>query len=294
MTKDTSSIEPDDRGERPGKTRTLWHPLFVRLLKFVLSTGYSVFDEVLVGKMPLRVDIVLIRREGTEIPESKRREAASLFPLLNRYTLIEFKGPTDSLERGDFAQLLGCAFLWHSQQTESVPHGEVSLVILAPTLTGPFRDELRLLSYQAVAVESGIFRVTGQPFAIWIVETDVMAEHVEPVLSPVSRVFLKEYRSIMKELSSAGHSKLADYIFQQVSYIHKHREDFAVQAEVSDEFAKLHDEIVAEVLESLSSEEILRLAPPSKRAELLRGLLADTSDEEKARLAELLTQDRGG
>jgi len=41
-----------------------------------------------------------------------------LVQLLNRFTLIEFKGPTDTLEPGDLAQLVGCAFLWHSRQAE--------------------------------------------------------------------------------------------------------------------------------------------------------------------------------
>jgi hypothetical protein len=50
-----------------------------------------------------------------------------LVPLLNRFTLIEFKGPTDTLEPGDMAQLVGCAFLWHSQQAERVPQADISL-----------------------------------------------------------------------------------------------------------------------------------------------------------------------
>ena len=49
--------------DRPGKTRTWWHPLLVRLLDHELASAYSVRDEVLVGKLPLRVDILLIRRE---------------------------------------------------------------------------------------------------------------------------------------------------------------------------------------------------------------------------------------
>jgi len=57
-------------------------------------------DEVLVGKLPLRVDILLIRREAGHLPETSRRDLSVLLPLLNRFTLIEFKGPTDTLEPG--------------------------------------------------------------------------------------------------------------------------------------------------------------------------------------------------
>jgi hypothetical protein len=295
MMNDPSS-ESGQRSERPGKTRTLWHPLLVRLLRFSLSSAYTVVDEVLVGKMPLRVDILLVRREGKDLPDSKQREVASLLPLLNRFTLIEFKGPTDALEFGDFAQLVGCAFLWYSQQSERLSHDDVSLVVLGPTITGPFREELRLLGCEAAQEAPGIHRIAGLPFSAWLVETDVMGQNVEPVLSTVSRVFLKDYRSIIKELSLAGLSNLANYVLQQVQYIHTHREDFAVQAEVVDEFAKLHDGMVADLLESLPPEQILRSVPLAK---LLRGVspeerLAGISDEDKARLAELLKQERRG
>jgi len=105
----TEPLQPDsaEPAGRPGKTRTPWHPLLERLLDFALSSAYTVVPEVLVGKIPLRVDILLVRRERGELPEAKRREVSALLPLLKRFTLIEFKGPTDSLQRGDFAQLLG-------------------------------------------------------------------------------------------------------------------------------------------------------------------------------------------
>ena len=136
------------RADRPGKTRTWWHPLLARLLDFELATAYAVRDEVLVGKLPLRVDILLIRREAGQLSEAARRDLAVLVPLLNRFTLIEFKGPTDTLEPGDLAQLVGCAFLWHSQQAERIPQADVSLVVLAPSVNEAIRDELRCLGWQ--------------------------------------------------------------------------------------------------------------------------------------------------
>lgn len=99
----------------PGKTRTWWHPLLARLLDHVLGTAYTVREEVPVGKLPLRVDLLLLRREAGRLSEAGRRDLAVLLPLLNRFTLIQFKGPTDALQRGDLALLVGCAYLWHAQ-----------------------------------------------------------------------------------------------------------------------------------------------------------------------------------
>ncbi len=133
-------------------------------------------EEVRVGKLPLRLDILLIRREAGELSEASHQDLAVLLPFLNRFTLMQFKGPTDALQRGDLAQLVGCAFLWHSQQAEPIPQRDISLIVLAPTVNAAVRDELELLGCQIGEQEPGIFRVDGLPFAAWLVETDVMAE----------------------------------------------------------------------------------------------------------------------
>ena len=50
----TKPDQPDtsDRADRPGKTRTWWHPLLARLLDHELATAYTVWEEVLVGTRP--------------------------------------------------------------------------------------------------------------------------------------------------------------------------------------------------------------------------------------------------
>jgi hypothetical protein len=78
-------------------------------------------DEVLVGKIPLQVDILLVRREGGVLSEAGRHEVSALVTLLNRFTLIKFKGPTDSLERGDFAQPAGCTFFGIASRASRFP-----------------------------------------------------------------------------------------------------------------------------------------------------------------------------
>ncbi len=171
-----SELQSSEPTDQPGKTRTMWHPLLVRLLAYSLDSAYKVEQEVSVGKMPLRVDILLIRRERGELSEAKARNVAELLPLLGRFTLIEFKGPTDAIEPGDFAQLVGCSYLWHSQQGERPSRDEISLIVVAPAVNAAFRDDLRLLGFETKLHEPGIFQVTGLPFTAWFVETDAMAE----------------------------------------------------------------------------------------------------------------------
>ena len=302
-----------ERADRPGKTRTWWHPLLARLLDFELATGYAVWDEVLVGKLPLRVDILLIRREAGELSEASRRDLSVLVPLLNRFTLIEFKGPTDTLEPGDLAQLVGCAFLWHSQQAERIPQADVSLVVLAPSVNEAIRDELRCLEWQISEHEAGVHRITGGPFTMWLIETDVMAELGQPVFSLVSRVFLNEHERIIEQLTRTGHGMLLCYTLQQIEQFRSLGEEFAMQHADTEYMGELEEELQTAVLEAipverrlrglaaeerlrgLSSEEVLRRFTPREvlgrftPEELAGGL----SDEQAERLRELLEQKRG-
>ena len=43
--------------------------------------------------------------------------------------------------------------------------------------------------------------MAGLPFAAWLVETDVMAEQGQPLLSLVSRLFLNDRESIIEKLA---------------------------------------------------------------------------------------------
>jgi len=305
MTDDQQS-DSSERGDQPGKTRTMWHPLLVRLLNYALASAFTVIEEVSVGKIPLRIDVLLVRREGGKLSDSRSRELSALLPLLNRFTLIEFKGPTDTTERGDFAKLVGCAFLWHSQESEIVPHQELSLVVLLRTVNEPLRDELQALGLEASPHEPGIFRDVGLPFLGWIVETDVMAERGEPVLSLVSRAFLNDRRSIIEKLAGQGYGALAQYRYmvQEVKQF-RSEEDIAMQHALSEQLDQFDEELVTRMLEELpierrlrglAPEEVVRALPPEER---VRGLsieerLAGLTDEQAARLRELLDrkQDR--
>ena len=309
-----SELDPSDSSERPGQpgtTRTWWHPLLARLLDHVLATAYRVLEEVLVGKLPLRLDILLIRREAGELSEASHQDLAVLLPLLNRFTLMQFKGPTDALQRGDLAQLVGCAFLWHSQQAEPIPQRDISLIVLAPTVNAAVRDELELLGCQIGEQEPGIFRVAGLPFAAWLVETDVMAERGQPILSLVSRVFLRDRERIIHQLTHTGHADLLYYMLQQIQQFRKFGEDFAMQHRDSEYLGEVEEELQMAVLEAIPAERyarrlrerpndelqtaVLEAIPAEKR---VRGLspeevLGGLSEEQVTGLRELLER-RGG
>ena len=154
-------------------------------------------------------------------------------------------------------ELAGCAFLWHSQQKEPIAHEDVSLVVLAPTITGPLREELRLVGCEANQHEPGIFRVTGLPFSVWLVETDAMAEMAEPVLSLVSRSFLNDSARIMEALTRTGHRDVLSYIVQQIHQF-KASKGFAMQHGMPETIEELDEKFTNDFLATLPAEQRLR------------------------------------
>jgi hypothetical protein len=242
------------------------------LLDHALATEYRVLEEVLVGKLPLRLDILLIRREAGQLLAARRRDVDLLLPLLNRFTLLQFKGPTDALQRGDLAQLVGCALLWHGQQDERISHRDISLLVLAPTVNQAAGDELQRLGCQLDEPEPGIYQVSGLQFAAWFVETDVMVERGQPLLSLVRRVFLRDRERILAHLTHTGHVDLLCYMLQQVQQFRRFGEDFAMQHKDSEYLVEVEAELRTAVLEAIPPEERLRGLPPEER---LRGLLPE-------------------
>ena len=77
---DAQQSDTSERRDQPGKTRTWWHPLLVRMLGFALDSAFKVEQEVSVGELPLQVDILLIRREGGSSPKSLRASSPSCCP----------------------------------------------------------------------------------------------------------------------------------------------------------------------------------------------------------------------
>ncbi|MGH7202361.1 MAG: hypothetical protein ACREJB_17280, partial [Planctomycetaceae bacterium] len=213
----------------PGKMRTWWHPLLVGLLDWELGDAYEVRGEVNVGTAPLRADIVLIRRESGELPESARRDLRILVERLNRWTLIEFKGPTDALDRFDLDRLLGVAYLFCSQQPKPIRSSDLSLIVLAPRLNRPFRENLRVRGFSAHEEEPGVHRLEGLSFSAWIIETDRITGPQEPILTLVSRTLLRDPRRIIEQIGARGHASLLQYVLQQVRQFDQLEEGFAMR-----------------------------------------------------------------
>jgi hypothetical protein len=263
---------PDETGT-PGKTRTWWHPLLVALLEHELSPAFEIRDEVSVGTLPLRADIVLVRRGEAEIPDSARRSLRALAERLNRWTLIEFKSPMDSLERGDLGRLFGVGHLFVAQQSDAIAASDVSYIILASSLTKPLENEAQHLGLSLAEDEPGIWRIAGGLFTTWLIETDRLDDQA---LTVFSHVFLEDSRLIMDMVRDPETQPVLRYIFQQIRQFQQLGEAFMVQhthtAEMDQEYAAFKEALV----QSLTPDDLATLSADAAFKEaLLQSLTPD-------------------
>jgi hypothetical protein len=75
-----------------------WHPFLAELLRHDYGDRLIVEEEVVLGDMPLKADLLLIRRDPTvTLPFP--------FDLLGERTLVEYKSPDDAATQADLVKL---------------------------------------------------------------------------------------------------------------------------------------------------------------------------------------------
>jgi hypothetical protein len=200
--------QPD--GASPGKIRTWWHPLLANLLRWQLGSHYHLEEEVPVGKKPLQIDILLLHKEQGDLPPEARRILAGLVEYLGAYTLLEFKSPSDTLRAGDFQTFLSYALLYRAQNQPLLDPALLHLLVLAPRLTRPYRDELRTLGVTAEQQEPGIWRLQGGLVVhrTWVLETEALTGLAHPLLSVFSPQFLENRVAVYDTLHRGGYTNL--------------------------------------------------------------------------------------
>jgi hypothetical protein len=182
QTQQQPAAEPESR---PGKIRTWWHPLLANMLRWQLGSHYEVQEEVPVGKKPLQIDLLLLHREQGELPAKVRQSLAGLVEYLGEFTLVEFKSPSDTLRVGDCQTLLSNALLDRAQNDPLLAPDRLHLLVLAPRLTKPFREELRVLGVIAQQQGAGVWSLEGGlvMHPTWVLETEELAGLSHPLLT---------------------------------------------------------------------------------------------------------------
>jgi hypothetical protein len=248
-------------------------------VRWQVGSRYRLQEEVPVGQKPLQIDLLLVQQEAGELPAGARQILAGLVEYLGEFTLLEFKSPTDALRAGDFQTLLAYALLYRAQNDPLLDPNKLHLLVLAPQLTSPYREELRTLGVTPQPVENGIWRLQGGAVVhpTWVVETEQLAGVNHPLLSLFSPMVLHNGRATFEMLQQGGYLDLVIHFVEGVRQLLADRKELTMQ--------RLQDEremrqVLQAFLASLSPRERLEGLSLEER---LEGL----SPEELKELAEL-------
>lgn len=259
---DTTPEQPADEHARraPGKTRTWWHPLLAALLRWQLGEHYQLQEEVPVGLKPLQIDILLLHREKGELSEEARKILAGLVERFSEYTLLEFKSPSDTLRAGDFQTFLGYALLYRAQQMPLLAPTRMHLLVLAPRLSRPYREELETLGVEARQEQPGIWRLRGgvAVHPMWLLETEVLTGLAHPLVTLFSPRLLQDRHAIYEQLRQGGYGTMVVYLARQVQQFKQQGKEFAMQHLDTEEEMKA---VMRDIWDSMTLEERLEVTP---------------------------------
>jgi hypothetical protein len=257
---------------------TAWHPMLVALLEFYLPGGWRLVPELLLGRLPQRVDILVLRL--VEAVAGEVRKLHSVFDHLRPHTLIEHKGPTDDLEPGDALTLLGYAGQYMRLTKVSDP-GEVCLMVICDRIPDGFVAQVERMGGTFEAVGAGLWRGKMAGILMRGIETRVAyrTDSSEHLLYTFSRAYLNE-PGIMLSLDEEE-KRVYTLLYQQVEQFRRQRGNTAMRD--IDAALKSYEEVVKEWFEKLPLEKRLAGLAPEER-------LAGLAPEE--RLAGLAPEER--
>ncbi|MEW5766714.1 MAG: hypothetical protein AB1797_03680 [bacterium] len=86
-----------------------WHPFFSQILKNLFEPkGFKVETEVEVGQLPMKIDIVVIKKGK----EADLKSLPLVFQSFTDYNLLEYKSPDDRFSPDDFDRLFAYTLLY--------------------------------------------------------------------------------------------------------------------------------------------------------------------------------------
>jgi hypothetical protein len=180
--------------------------------------------------------------------------------VLNQLTLVELKSPTDNLERHDLEQFLAYIHLFRAQQAEVIRRDALSALIVASTITAPFREAAAELGLTFHEREAGLWEIMGWLFPLWVLETNRLAPSGESVLAFFSRAFLQDVQRIIGQWKAAERHDILNFIVQQIRQFQQMGGPFVMQHDTQ-LMDKTLEELEAATIAGMPVEKALKYLP---------------------------------
>ncbi|MCK6590004.1 MAG: hypothetical protein L6Q76_20725 [Polyangiaceae bacterium] len=243
---------------------TAWHPMLVAALETYLPSGWQLIAELLLSRLPQRVDIVILELVGTA--PGAARKLLSIFDFLRPHNLIEFKGPTDDLAAEDALVLLAYGAQYMRLKKLKDP-SEICLMVIADRIPPAFVEQIERLQGRFTPTDKGLWQGEVAGAVLHGVETGMASQRgsTEQLLYVFSRAFLKDPRGGLPLDEEAR--KVYILLQNQVEQFRKLRGETAMK---DYELAKISlEELLQPVMQEFTPEQIARTFPAEKLAKAL-------------------------
>jgi hypothetical protein len=251
----------------PPESLTAWQPMLVMVLESFLPSGWQLIPELLLSRLPQRVDIVILELVGTA--PGVAHKLLSIFDFLRPHTLIEHKGPTDDLAAEDALVLLAYGAQYMRLKKLKNP-ADLCLMVIADRIPSSFVDQVARLKGSFTQVDKGLWRGELAGAVLHGVETGKAAQRgpTEELLYLFSRAFLSDPRGGLPLDEEAR--KMYTLLLNQVEQFRRIRGEKAMK---DYELAKMSlSELLLPVFERMAQDEPEKLAkmlPPEQLAKAL-------------------------
>lgn len=207
---------------------------------------------------------------------------------------MEYKGPSESLRAGELHHLVGGAWLALGTELAYIRHSDVGLHVVAPTLSGAFREDAARAGASPRQQKPGVHVITGIAFPCVAFEARVIAGD-NPALALLDPSLLGDPRRMDALIDDQD---LLCYVYDIIRGL-----DPALEATMAQQdaraLAELRKRVLAQALKDSTAEQKLKGLSPEERLkglpveERLKGLPPEDiakalSPEDRERLRRLL------
>jgi hypothetical protein len=247
------------------KTYTPWHVMLSDFLKYVINKDdMEVKSFVKLGALPLESDLIIIRKKTAKYLKGLYSECEFMIPWLGRYTVVEYKSPSDTLEFEDF-DIARAYSLLAKIKYKLDSDKDMHLIFMASSFQKGYKEHIENNGYEYAEIEEGIYGDLEKK-CFWINLKQIGEKYPGNVINLFSSRY-KQYVSGSKALFFKNRQILY-YLFQS---IRRNKENFMnnLAFRQGAEFVKSMEIMQREFIESLDIEDRLRGIKPEDR---LRGI----------------------
>lgn len=200
---------------------TQWHPAFTAAIHMEFVEDKADLDfqtEVTLNTMPLRVDMILIKKKKDL---SLKNEIGRIF---RRYNLIEYKSPKDDLNYDVFLKGIAYAYLFKSYEkhVDKISLSEVTLTFIRENRPVKLLKKLREINLLVEEAASGVYYISGHgEIAIQLIVTRELdkTQHVwiNALTSQMSELHARKLVDITRNLIDLDDKYYAGAIWEVVT-----------------------------------------------------------------------------